>query len=457
MSSVNATRAEFLAAKEATGEDVSLLRVLRGDFEDPLARWTRIRERHGDVSRYRFGFDDSHFVTHPEGARRVLQDNVTNYTKEHPSYSLLRRLVGNGLLTSEGSFWLRQRRLAQPAFHRQRIAAMAARMTQAAVDLAREWEPRVHSGEPFSMLEEMSGLTLRIVADALFGTVLPARASSVRGAWDVLSRQMAERFSRRRLLPAILPTAYDRAFRRARRELFAIVEEIVAEKRARGSDSSDLLSLLMSAKDEETGEQMTDAQLRDEVVTMLLAGHETTAVALSWTWVLLDQHPDVRAKLSGELASVLGGKTPTAAEVPRLTYTRAVIDEAMRLHPPVYILFRRVKEDDVICGHRIHGGGVVVMTPMVFHRHPVFWDRPDAFHPERWLDEDAANRRPRFAFMPFSGGPRQCIGNSFAMMEAVLILATLAQRFAPRLAEGYFPQPEFGVTLRPSRGLPMQL
>ncbi|TMB30457.1 MAG: cytochrome P450 [Deltaproteobacteria bacterium] len=247
MSSVNATRAEFLAAKEATGEDVSLLRVLRGDFEDPLARWTRIRERHGDVSRYRFGFDDSHFVTHPEGARRVLQDNVTNYTKEHPSYSLLRRLVGNGLLTSEGSFWLRQRRLAQPAFHRQRIAAMAARMTQAAVDLAREWEPRVHSGEPFSMLEEMSGLTLRIVADALFGTVLPARASSVRGAWDVLSRQMAERFSRRRLLPAILPTAYDRAFRRARRELFAIVEEIVAEKRARGSDSSDLLSLLMDA------------------------------------------------------------------------------------------------------------------------------------------------------------------------------------------------------------------
>ncbi|TMA18139.1 MAG: cytochrome P450 [Deltaproteobacteria bacterium] len=171
-------------------------------------------------------------------ARGTGTCRATGSASEHPSYSLLRRLVGNGLLTSEGSFWLRQRRLAQPAFHRQRIAAMAARMTQAAVDLAREWEPRVHSGEPFSMLEEMSGLTLRIVADALFGTVLPARASSVRGAWDVLSRQMAERFSRRRLLPAILPTAYDRAFRRARRELFAIVEEIVAEKRARGSDSS---------------------------------------------------------------------------------------------------------------------------------------------------------------------------------------------------------------------------
>jgi len=250
----NATHSEFLAAKEATGEDVSLLRVLRGGMEDPLARWTRIREKHGDVSRYRFGLDDSHFVTHPEGARRVLQDNAGNYTKEHPSYALLARLVGNGLLTSEGSFWLRQRRLAQPAFHRDRIAAMAAQMVKAAIDLAGEWEPRVGSGRPFPMLEDMSGLTLRIVADALFGTGLPARASSVREAWDVLGRQMAERFSRRRLIPPILPTAYDRAFRHARWTLFDIVDGIVAEKRARGRDSApDLLSMLMSARDEETG------------------------------------------------------------------------------------------------------------------------------------------------------------------------------------------------------------
>ncbi|MFL5291492.1 MAG: cytochrome P450 [Myxococcales bacterium] len=448
----NATRAEFLAAKEATGEDVSLWRVLRGRGEDPLVRWTRIRERHGDVSRYRYGLDDSHLVTHPEGARRVLQDNAGNYTKEHPSYSMLRRLVGNGLLTSEGSFWLRQRRLAQPAFHRQRIAGMATQMTKAALDLAGEWE--VRSSGPFSMLEEMSGLTLRIVADALFGTGLPARAVSVRDAWDVLSRQMAERVSRRRLLPPVLPTAYDRAFREARRTLFDLVGAIVAEKRARRSEEPDLLSMLMSARDEETGEQMTDAQLRDEVVTMVLAGHETTAVALSWAWALLDRHRGAREKLLAELASVLGGRAPTVADVPRLAYTRAVIDEAMRLYPPAYIFFRRVKEDDVVCGYRIHRGGVIVMTPMIFHRHPSFWERPDAFEPERWAEED---RRPRFAFMPFSGGPRQCIGNNFAMLEAVLILATLAQRFTPRLAEGYLLEPEYGVTLRPSRGLPMRL
>ncbi|MFL5458069.1 MAG: cytochrome P450 [Myxococcales bacterium] len=466
----NATRAEFLAAKDATGEDVSLWRVLRGRGEDPLVRWTRIRERHGDVSRYRYGLDDSHLVTHPEGARRVLQDNAGNYTKEHPSYSMLRRLVGNGLLTSEGNFWLRQRRLAQPAFHRQRIAGMATQMTKAALDLAGEWE--VRSSGPFSMLEEMSGLTLRIVADALFGTGLPARAGSVcsglrpppvaggarssaiREAWDVLSRQMADRVSRRRLLPPVLPTAYDRAFREARRTLFDLVGAIVAEKRARRSEEPDLLSMLMSARDEETGEQMTDAQLRDEVVTMVLAGHETTAVALSWAWALLDRHRGAREKLLAELASVLGGRAPTVADVPRLAYTRALIDEAMRLYPPAYIFFRRVKEDDVVCGYRIHRGGVIVMTPMIFHRHPSFWERPDAFEPERWAEED---RRPRFAFMPFSGGPRQCIGNNFAVLEAVLILATLAQRFTPRLAEGYLLEPEYGVTLRPSRGLPMRL
>jgi cytochrome P450 len=450
----NATRVEFLAAKEATGEDVSLWRVLRGRAEDPLVRWTRIRERHGEVSRYRYGLDDSHLVTHPDGARRVLQDNVANYTKEHPAYSMLRRLVGNGLLTSEGSFWLRQRRLAQPAFHRQRIAGMGARMTQAAVDLGAEWESRLSAGEPFSMLEEMSGLTLRIVADALFGTGLPARASSVREAWDVLSRQMAERFSRRRLLPPVLPTAYDRAFREARRTLFDLVGAIVAEKRARRSEEPDLLSMLMSARDEETGEQMTDTQLRDEVVTMVLAGHETTAVALAWAWALLDRHRGAREKLLAELASVLGGRTPGVADVARLPYTRAVVDEAMRLYPPAYIFFRRVKEDDVVCGYRVHRGGVVVMTPMIFHRHPSFWERPDAFEPERWAQED---RRPRFAFMPFSGGPRQCIGNNFAILEGVLILATLAQRFTPRLAEGYALEPEYGVTLRPSRGLPMRL
>lgn len=454
----NATAAEFLAAREPTGpEGISVWQLLRGDRSDPLARWTRIREEHGDVARYRYGLDDVHFVTHPEGARRVLQENAGNYTKRHPAYGMLRRLVGDGLVTSDGDLWLRQRRLAQPAFHRQRIAGMAAGMTRAALEVAERWEALADRGDAVPMLREMSRLTLRVVGDALFGAALPAKAALVGEAWDVLNNQMVERFSRMRLLPPVLPTRYDREFREAKRTMLRLVDEIIADKRARGADGGDLLSMLLEARDEDTGEGMTDAQLRDEVVTMVVGGHETTAVALSWAWALLDRHPDARAKLSAELAAALGGRAPAFEDLPKLRYTRAVVDEALRLYPPAYILFRRVVADDVVCGCRVRRGGVVTMTPVVFHRHPAFWERPDVFDPDRWADPDAEKRRPRFTYMPFSGGPRQCIGNGFALTEAVLALATLAQRFAPRVADGHRPTPEYLVTLRPAGGLPMRI
>jgi cytochrome P450 len=457
-----ASRADFLAAREPTGPaPVSVLAILRGERADPLQRWLALRAEHGEVARYRYGFDDTYLVTGAEGLRRVLQENAANYTKEHASYGMLRRLlVGNGLLTSEGSFWLRQRRLAQPAFHRQRLAAMGAQMVAAAAALADRWEARVGEGPPVSMVHEMSQLTLRIVGDALFGTGLSEEAAVVSGAWDVLNQQLLERYDAMRLLPPVLPTAYDRTFRTARRTVFGTVERLVAAKRAaarRGEEGADLLSLLMAARDEDTGERMTDAQLRDEVVTMLLAGHETTSVALSWAWAQLDLHPEVRGRLQEELAGVLGGRLPTAEDVPRLRYTRGVVEEALRLHPPAYIFFRRVKADDVVAGCRVRKGGVVVITPLVPHRDPAHWPEPEAFRPERWLDAEAEARRPRFAYLPFSGGPRQCIGNGFALMEAVLLLATLAQRFAPRLARGYRLAPEYLVTMRPAGGLPMRL
>ena len=445
------SREQFLAAAEPTGpRPVPLLQLLRGGWNtDPLARWTRIREQHPDVARYRVGFDDIHFISHPDGARRVLQDNVANYSKQHASYGMLRRLLGNGLVTSEGSFWLRQRRLAQPAFHRERIAAMGARITAAAVQTAE------HLSGNISMGREMSKLTMRVVAEALFGTGLPEDAARLGESWDILNTQMVERFSRQRLLPPILPTRYDRDFRSARRAMFEVVDGVIAARRASGGDGADLLSMLMSATDEDRGERMTDGQLRDEVVTMVLAGHETTAVALSWAWALLAQHPAVRARLDEELGRVLAGRPPGAEDLAQLPYTRAVIDEAMRLYPPVYILFRRVIEDDVVCGYRVRKGTVVVVSPLVLHRHPAFWPQPETFSPERWLTPDP--QRPRYAFMPFGGGPRQCIGNNFAILEAVLILATLAQRFSPRLAAGYSPEPEYLVTLRPKAGLPMTL
>jgi cytochrome P450 len=306
METTNATADEFRTARKASGPpNVSLWRVLRRYRVDPLRRWTEIREQHGDVASYRFGGIETFFISSADGARRVLQDNAANYTKEHPSYRMLRRLFGNGLLTSEGSFWLRQRRLAQPAFHKERIAKMGAAMAAAAQATAARWHDEAAAGRAVAMIEEMSRLTLQVVGDALFGSALSPRASAVAASWKVLNRQLVERFSRRRLLPPVLPTRYDREFRQARRTLFGVVDAIIAERRARGDGGDDLLAMFMNARDEESGEGMSDAQLRDEVVTMLLAGHETTAVALTWTWALLDLHREANTRLHEELARVL--------------------------------------------------------------------------------------------------------------------------------------------------------
>lgn len=454
----NATEAEFRAAREATGPaPVSLWQVLRGRHEDPLTRWTRIGKQHGEVARYRYALSDSYLLSSADAVKRVLQDNAQNYTKEHGSYQMLRRLFGNGLITSEGSFWLRQRRLAQPAFHRERIAAMATLMCTAAQQTATDWERQSGAKTPLSMIEAMSKLTLRIVGDALFGAALSQRASTVGGAWKILNRQLAERFGNMRLIPPILPTRYDREFRQARRTLFDVVDSIISERRTRDGEHHDLLSMFMHARDEETREQMTDRQLRDEVITMLLAGHETTAVALTWTWALLDRDRRVATKLHEELARVLGDRAPGPQDFTALPYTRSVIAEAMRLHSPAYLINRRVRENDVICGHRVYKGASIVLSPLTLHRNPAYWDRPEEFLPERWLDAEAEKRRPRFAYIPFSAGPRQCIGNTFSMMEAVLILATLAQRFEAALVEARMPKTEYQVLARPQGDVAMQL
>lgn len=454
----NATAAEFLAAREATGPaPIPLWRVLLGLRADPLERWTRISEQHGEVARYRFALSDTFLLSSAEAVRRVLQENPANYTKEHGSYKMLRRLFGNGLITSEGSFWLRQRRLAQPAFHRERIAAMGALMCAAAQETAAGWEAAAASGAAVSMSAEMSKLTLKIVGDALFGTALSARAAAVGEAWTILNHQLSERFSQMRLLPPILPTRYDREFRRARRTLIDIVDSIIAERRTRGGEHHDLLAMFMNARDEDTREQMTDRQLRDEVITMLLAGHETTAIALTWTFALLARDRGVRARLHAELAQVLGGRPPRPADYAALPYTRGVISEALRLRPPAYIINRRVRENDVICGYRVYKGGSIVLSPLVLHRHPDYWERPSDFLPERWMDQEAEKRRPRFAYLPFSAGPRQCIGNAFSMMEAVLILATLAQRFDAVLLAEELPQPQYLVLARPAGEVAMRL
>jgi cytochrome P450 len=395
-------------------------------------------------------------IAHPDGVRQVLQENVKNYTKDHISYGMVRWIVGNGLVSSQGSFWLRQRRLAQPAFHRQRVAAMGRQMTEATREMMERWEAHAASGEPLGIVQEMMQLTLRIVGDALFGTQVNAQASKIGHAFDVVSEQFVTRFRTFRILPPVLPTRYDRELRTAIQTMERVVYDLIAERRRRNEDTGDLLSMFMLARDEETGEQMDDKQLRDEVLTMLLAGHETTATTLSWVWAMLEQHPEVEAKLHAELDEVLGGRLPGVEDLPRLHYTRMVVDETLRLFPPVYVLSRDVKQDDVIGGYRIRAGTAVDISPWLTHRHPEFWEEPEAFRPERFSPEQVA-RRPRFAYFPFSGGPRQCIGNGFALMEAQLILASVAQHFQLRATADSPPVPEPLVTLRPKGGLTMRL
>lgn len=449
------TTAAPALARVAPGlRSMPLIGVLPQIRRDSLGFLLRTQRQYGDVACYHLGPMRSYLIAHPDGVKHVLQEHVRNYTKDHVSYAMVRWVVGDGLLTSQGETWLRQRRLAQPAFHRQRIAGLAELMVRRSEEVVAEWERAAAAGAPVNVGHTMMQLALRIVGDALFGTSVEEQAAAVSRNFDILSEQFVTRFRTGNVLPPRLPTAYNRQWQTALREMDAVVYAIIAERRRRAEDTGDLLSMLMLARDEETGEQMSDRQLRDEVITMLIAGHETTATTLTWAFGLLAAHPQAAERLYAEVDAVLGGRAPGAADVPALAYTRMVIDETMRLYPPVYILSRKVAADDVVGGYRIPGGSWADISPYVTHRHPEFWPDPERFDPERFTPEQQAARH-KYAFIPFSTGPRMCIGNSFALMEATLALATIARRLRLRLPDGRLPAPEPLVTLRPSGGMPM--
>jgi cytochrome P450 len=317
-----------------------------------------------------------------------------------------------------------------------------------------EWEAA--AGSELDVGEAMMHLALRIVGDALFGTDVEAQATTISRNFHLLSDQVVTRFRSFNLIPPVLPRRRDREWRQAKAALDSVIYAMIAERRRSDEDRGDLFSMLMLAQDEETGERMSDKQLRDELLTMLVAGHETTATALTWAWGLLDRHPDVAAKLHAELDSVLGERAPTVADLPQLAYTRMVIDETLRLYPPIYIFSRAVKQADTIGGYSIPAGSSVDISAYVTHRHPEFWPHPERFEPERFTPERVAARH-KHAYIPFSTGPRICIGNNFALMEATLALATLARRVRLRLTAPELPAPEPLLTLRPLGGLRMRV
>lgn len=408
-----------------------------------------MRRQYGDVVSVPTLVGRLTLVFHPDGVRRVLQENHFNYNKDIPDYQVLSRLLGKGLLTNDGDSWLQQRRLMQPAFHRDRVNAFGAVMTDTTMDWMQRWEMRrlVDTDEPLDMLKEMSALTLSIVCKALFGAALPdEQLERVRRALTTANHRLSDAF----YIPGILslPTPQRHQLAAARRELHAVVDELVRQRRADGGERNDLLAMLLEARDAETGEGMSDAQVRDEVLTLLLAGHETTANALSWTFYLLARHPEIATRLHQEYRRVLAGRPPAMQDTARLSYGRMVIEESMRLYPTAWAVGRRALADDEIGGYVIPKGAYVLLFQSVTHRHPDFWEQPDVFDPERFSSEHAAGRH-RFAYFPFGGGPRLCIGNQFALTEAQLILATILSRYELRLTPDASVVPEPLVTLRP--------
>jgi cytochrome P450 len=416
---------------------------------DPLGVVSRA-SRLGGVVQLDFPSLRVFLLSDPKDAEHVLHDHVRQYGKQTRGYAALRHVLGNGLLTSEGSFWLRQRRLAQPAFQKERMAGWAQVMVDSTNALLDAWAPRLKSGEAFDVHEDMMRLTLRVVGQALLSTDVTASAGTVGVALDRVLHLLTSRAMRVVPWPDWVPTPETVQLKRAKAQLDDVVNGIIAERRQKGA-GDDLLGMFMTTTDADTGERMDDEQLRDEVMTMLLAGHETTANALSWTFTLLGKAPHVERKLHEELDTVLQGRAPTAADWPKLKYTSAVLHEALRLYPPVWILGRRAEVDDVIGGVRIPKDSLVFVSSWLLHRNPQMWTDPEAFDPERWMGEQKP--KGRCTFMPFSSGPRKCIGDQFALLEGVLVLARLMQRVHLSLVPGRPVEPDPVFTLRPKDGV----
>jgi enediyne biosynthesis protein E7 len=429
---------------------------------DPLAFLTEMRMRYGDVTSHVID-ERVYVVNRPDLAHRVLAANRRNYVKSGtPDDLMLTPLLGQGLLTSEGEVWKRQRRVSQPAFTRERVQGFDELITSATLELLDRWTSAPESGEPLRLDHQLSGLTLAIVARAIFGSDLTGINEHFGAAVDVLNRFMGH-------FDPMEDTDAGRearaAYSKAVGFLNGLVRLLVQGRRLEGTKGrDDLLSRLIDGLDSDagagpagrpngpTGRPETERELRDQIVTMLMAGHETTAKALTWTNVLLHGHPAVAERLDAEIDTVLGDRVPRAGDLPDLPFCQRVVQEALRLYPPVWLLSRRAVGDDRLGEFDVPAGTLVCVSPYVMHRDERFWAKPESFDPDRFTEERSAGR-PDYAYVPFSGGPRHCIGRHLAMLEAQLVLATMRQRVRVALVEGHPIEPEALVTLRPRYGV----
>jgi cytochrome P450 len=419
-------------------------------LSNPIDLFVRTWQRFGDISRLKLGPIVAFLAVHPDHVKHVLVDNSRNYVRD-PLLLELKSVVGEGLLLNDGEPWRRQRRLMQPAFHQKKIAGMAAGMAASGRELIQELSEIAKGGRAIDMAEVMARQTLRIVGRMLFSTETASDAAAFIEAIPVILSYVAVRGRSLIKVPKALPTATNRRFREAMGTLDKVVYKTLELRRRGANKSEDLLSLMMEARYEDTGLGMTDEQLRNEVLTLFLGGSETTAAALTWTWVLLSKNPAVMRELRAEVDRVLGGREPTLDDLPNLVYTTAVLEESMRLRPPLWIISRSAVAEDSLSGRRITKDSIVFMSPYLIHRHPEFWENPEGFDPTRFLPGKEAERHP-YAYVPFGAGPRKCIGLAFAMMEMKILLAMMVQSFNFYLVAGFEPQLDASLTLRPREG-----
>ena len=400
----------------------------------------------------RFPGPPLYLLSNPDHIEQVLVRDNRNFIKARLTRSEL-SILGNGLLTSDGDFWRRQRRLAQPAFHRERVENYAGTMVSYTQRMLEGWR----YGETRDVHHEMMRLTLEIVAKTLVDADITEDAEGVGEALGAVMSHFSDQGNGvfLRMLPDSVPTPSNLRFRRAQQRLEKFIYAIIEERRRSGRDTGDLLSMLLHARDED-GDSMSDEQLRDEMMTIILAGHETTALALSWTFYLLSKHPEVETKLTAELERVLGGRSPTVEDLPKLTYTDVVVKESMRLYPPAWGIGREALEDCEVGGYHVPAKTQLFISQYVVHRLPHSFENPETFDPDRWTD-GLEKRLPKYAYFPFGGGPRLCIGQPFAKMEAALLLATIVQNFDLELVSKKYITPQPSITLRPKEGVKMRL
>ena len=429
-----------------------LLGSLAPGSRDGLGFYAHCARDYGDVVRLRYLHVPICLLMHPRDIEYVLVTNPANFTKS-ADYRALARVLGNGLLTNEGKPWQRQRGLIQPAFRRENILSYAPVMSRAASAMLESWT----DGESRNVHTDLMAVTLEIVAQCLCGTEVMGVTDRVGKAMEVITDRFMTDAGQALLLPFDLPDFLAPARRNAIRVLKEIINGIIRERRASPQPPGDLLDTLLHARDAD-GHPMSDAQLRDEVMTLFLAGHETTAIVLSWTCYLLAQHPQAEAKLVEELKTVLGSREPTAEDVPRLRYMEMVLKESMRLYPPVWRIARKAIADCEVGGYRVTAGTNIFIFQALTQRDSRFFANPDVFDPERWREDPIRSGKiPRFAYFPFGGGSRICVGAAFAMLEATLLLAMIQQKFHLDLVPGHLVQPLPSVTLRPKHGIRVTL